>query len=173
MLLIFILVPILEIIVFINVGNFLGVINTIAIVIVTALIGTYLLQKQGLSVLLRAQDDINKGQAPISSVIDGVFLLIAGAFLLTPGLITDTFGFLLFIPQFRRFLAQYASQYFLKKGNVKFYEFSEEQRSYQHDYKQNDMDMSDNGPIIDTDYEDVSPSDKNNNKNNTSPWKHK
>ena len=97
--LIFVVIPLAEIAVFIVIGGIIGIPATIALVIITALIGTVLLRMQGLSVLQRAQTAVQEGRIPVDSVIDGVCLLIAGAFLLTPGIITDTIGFLLFIPQ--------------------------------------------------------------------------
>ena len=108
LLIIFIAVPVAEIALLIKVGVIIGPAATIALVILTAIIGTSLLRWQGLSVLARAQTALDGGQLPMDSVIDGVFLVIAGAFLLTPGLMTDAIGFLLFIPTFRRTIARYA-----------------------------------------------------------------
>ncbi len=176
LLLIFIIIPIIEIVVFIYVGGELGIVNTIAIVIITAIIGTYMLQKQGLSVLLNAQNDLNEGKPPIGSVVDGIFLLIAGAFLLTPGLITDAIGFLLFVPQFRSFLAKNLANYFISQGNVKFYTDRPTDDRSQHDPR---------GPIIDAEYTNVEPQtaekdirqienpSQSDSSKNSSPWKYK
>ena len=105
-LLIFIAVPLIEIAVFIWLGDKIGILATIAIVILTAIIGVALLRHQGLFVLNRAQSALNAGRLPIDSVMDGVFLLVAGAFLLTPGLLTDTAGFLLLVPPVRKILGK-------------------------------------------------------------------
>ena len=93
----FICIPILEVSVFISVGEEIGLTWTLAIVIITAITGTWLMKRQGLETLLRLQDQINQGQLPLREVFDGFCLLLAGAFLLTPGFVTDGVGFLLFI----------------------------------------------------------------------------
>ena len=100
----FIGVPLLEIAVFIQVGGFLGLWPTLAIVILTAVIGTALLRIQGLATLARAQAQMNQGALPARELFDGACLLIAGVLLLTPGFVTDGFGFLLFLPAARDFL---------------------------------------------------------------------
>lgn len=116
---IFILIPLIEIAIFIAVGDVIGVWATIGLVIITALIGTSLLRHQGLSALNKAQKAIGAGRLPMSSVIDGVALLLAGAFLLTPGLLTDSLGFLLFIPAFRTALARFLIKRAMKSGVMK------------------------------------------------------
>lgn len=107
LLLVFIGVPLAEIAVFIKVGEIIGIAATIALVVLTAIVGVALLRQQGLAVLARAQAALDAGELPVDSVIDGVCLLLAGAFLLTPGLLTDVAGFLLLIPAFRRGLARW------------------------------------------------------------------
>lgn len=106
-LLLFIAVPLAEIAVFIKVGEVIGLAATIALVIATAVIGVALLKRQGLAALERAQQSVDAGELPVESVVDGVALLVAGAFLLTPGLITDTAGFLLLVPAFRHGFARW------------------------------------------------------------------
>lgn len=100
----FIGVPLLEIAVFIQVGDRLGLWNTLAVVILTAIMGTWLLRIQGLATLARVRSQINQGALPTRELFDGLCLLFAGALLLTPGFVTDTFGFALFIPQVRGIL---------------------------------------------------------------------
>jgi len=104
-LLAFILVPIVEISVFIEVGGRIGMWSTIGIVILTAVIGTAMLRQQGLSVLFRIQENLQANRMPVQELFDGVCLVIAGALLLTPGFVTDAIGFALFVPPFRRWLA--------------------------------------------------------------------
>ena len=91
----FIGVPILEISVFISVGEEIGLNWTLAIVILTAVTGTWMMKRQGLKTLFRLQSQLNQGQLPLREVFDGFCLLLAGAFLLTPGFVTDGVGFLL------------------------------------------------------------------------------
>ncbi len=117
-LLIFIVVPLAEIAVFIKVGAWIGLWPTIATVILTAIAGTALLRYQGTSAMNKASAALAAGRLPVESVIDGVSLLLAGAFLLTPGLITDGFGFLLFIPAFRHHLARWLFARLQKSSRV-------------------------------------------------------
>ena len=100
----FIGVPLLEIAVFIEVGDRLGLWNTLAVVVLTAIVGTWLLRIQGLAALNRVRGQINQGVLPTKELFDGLCLLFAGALLLTPGFVTDTIGFALFVPQVRNLL---------------------------------------------------------------------
>lgn len=106
-LLLFIAVPLAEIVILIKLGEIIGIAATILLVISTAVIGVSLLKRQGLAALARARSSLDAGEIPVESVIDGVSLLIAGAFLLTPGLLTDTVGFSLLVPAFRFRLAHW------------------------------------------------------------------
>lgn len=100
-LLLFIGVPIVEIALFIQAGELIGLWPTIATVIVTAILGTTLLRAQGLSLLFKAQENLNQGIFPMQEAFDGLCLVVAGALLLTPGFLTDAVGFLLFVPPVR------------------------------------------------------------------------
>ena len=104
-LLIFILVPIIEIAAFIKIGDIIGLWPTLGCIILTAVVGTLLLRQQGLSVLQQAQGSLQDNQVPVDSVIHGGFLLVAGALLLTPGFFTDAVGFTLLIPPARKAIA--------------------------------------------------------------------
>lgn len=91
-------IPICEIGVFILVGGQIGVGYTLALILVTAIIGSILLRFQGLSLLSKIQDETRAGRMPGKELVSGVMILIAGILLLTPGFVTDTIGFLLFVP---------------------------------------------------------------------------
>jgi UPF0716 protein FxsA len=104
-------IPLVEILVFIEVGSEIGALNTVLITVVTALIGMALLRVQGLGVLMRAQQAIERKEAPVNEIFEGVFLAIAGLFLLIPGFVTDAIGFLLFLPPLRRALASYMAKH--------------------------------------------------------------
>lgn len=97
----FIAVPIAEIAVFIEVGGRIGLFNTLAVVVLTAVVGTWLLRTQGMLTLRRAQESLARRVFPVSEVFDGLCLLVGGALLLTPGFLTDAMGFLLFLPPVR------------------------------------------------------------------------
>lgn len=102
-------IPVMEIAVFIVVGREIGVLATLAFVFVTAVIGSFLLRVQGLSVVSRIRDEMDAGRVPGRELVDGVMIVAAAILLLTPGFVTDTIGFLLFVPAVRgavwRFLA--------------------------------------------------------------------
>jgi UPF0716 protein FxsA len=100
----FIVVPLAEIAVLIEVGGWLGLAPTLALIILTAVAGAWLLRRQGVAVLRRAQQQMQQGGMPILEVFEGFCLVIAGALLLTPGFLTDTAGTLLLLPPVRAFL---------------------------------------------------------------------
>lgn len=102
----FIAIPIVEIALFISIGGVIGLGPTLGIVIATALIGTALLRRHGLSVLARARVELDAGKVPLVEIADGIFLLVAAVLLLTPGFMTDAFGFGLFVPAVRRTLGK-------------------------------------------------------------------
>ncbi len=97
----FIAIPIVEIAIIIQVGGWLGVLPTVALIVLTAFAGTLLLRWQGLSTVARARAAIERGAMPVAELVHGLFLLIAGLLLLTPGFATDVLGLLLFIPAVR------------------------------------------------------------------------
>lgn len=97
----FIAVPLVEIAVFIQVGGLIGLWPTVALVLLTAVVGTSLLRAQGLATLGRAQASLARGEMPLREVFDGACLLVAGVLLLTPGFVTDAVGLLLFLPPVR------------------------------------------------------------------------
>ena len=100
----FIVLPILEMYVLIKVGGNLGALNTVLLVLLTALIGVALLRVQGFRTLMNTKNKLGMAQLPAEEMITGIFLAIGGALLLTPGFITDIFGFLCLIPLTRRIL---------------------------------------------------------------------
>lgn len=100
----FLVVPIVEIYLLIQVGTVIGALPTILLVVATAVIGAYLLRQQGLSTLARFQKNMSNGVMPAREMLEGVLLLIGGALLMTPGFFTDTMGFLCLIPFTRRYL---------------------------------------------------------------------
>ena len=116
LLLAFILIPVVEIMVFIEIGGWIGLWPTIAIVILTAVAGTALLRRQGLAVLMRFREATARGELPVMEIFVGLCLLVAGALLLTPGFVTDILGFCLFVPQFRNLVARVVWAWMSRKG---------------------------------------------------------
>ncbi|MEP3265760.1 MAG: FxsA family protein [Hyphomicrobiales bacterium] len=95
------IIPIMEIAVFIVVGNQIGLWPTLGMIVVTAFLGTLLLRHQGFQLLSEIRTKTDAGEIPGRALVHGVMLLIAGILLLTPGFVTDTCGFLLFFPPIR------------------------------------------------------------------------
>jgi len=101
----FIAVPIVEMVVLIQVGQQIGALWTIALVLLTAFIGINLLRHHGLATLNRANWRMQSGQIPAQEMLEGILLAVGGALLLTPGFVTDSIGFLLLLPFTRQFFA--------------------------------------------------------------------
>ncbi len=104
-------VPLVEIAVFVQVGGWIGLWPTLALVVLTAILGTWQLRAQGLATLMRARDQVDRGALPARELFDGACLLVAGVLLLTPGFVTDTAGFLLFLPPIRNKLRELLARY--------------------------------------------------------------
>ena len=100
--LLFLIVPLIEIYVLIEVGSVIGAGWTILLVVLTAVIGVNLLRQQGVSTLMRANQVMSQGQIPAMEMMEGIVLAVGGALLITPGFFTDILGFLCLIPQTRR-----------------------------------------------------------------------
>ena len=100
----FIAVPLIEMVVLIKVGQQIGALSTIALVVLTAIIGIALLKQQGLEMLNRANWKMNQGQIPAREMAEGIVLAVGGALLLTPGFVTDALGFFCILPGSRHFL---------------------------------------------------------------------
>jgi len=115
--LIFLVVPVVEIYLLIQVGQVIGALWTVFFVVLTAIIGVQLLKRQGLSTLSRAQNKLNSGQMPAQEMMEGFALVIAGAFLLTPGFFTDAFGFLLLFPVTRTLIIRSLSAKLMASGS--------------------------------------------------------
>ena len=106
-LIIFVILPVIEIATFIQFGSVLGTLNTILLIFVTAIIGVYLVKLQGLSTILNINNDIQSGKAPIEHIIGGLIIAISGLLLLVPGFVTDLLGFIGLIPPTRKLISQF------------------------------------------------------------------
>lgn len=102
----FIVVPLVEMSLLFTVSDQIGGLATIALVVLTAVIGVQILKRQGLSTLLRANQRLAEGELPAQEIVEGMMLAGAGALLLTPGFITDSIGFVLLAGPLRRPLAR-------------------------------------------------------------------
>ncbi len=104
-LLLFVAMPIIEIAVLLRVGSALGWLPTLAVVIVTAILGTAMLRQQGLATMATARQRLDAGEMPAQQLLEGMLLLVGGVLLLTPGFVTDAFGFACLVPWTRRWLS--------------------------------------------------------------------
>ncbi len=115
LLLLFTLVPLAELWLLIEVGGVVGTIPTILLVASTGFVGVLLAKSQGFIVLHRMRTDLEAGGLPGEPIFDGVCILVGGAFLLTPGLLTDLLGFSLLIPFTRSGIKSVVSRYLQRK----------------------------------------------------------
>jgi len=115
------MVPVAEISLLIKVGGAIGGFNTILFVILTAVLGAYLVRQQGFATITKLQQETQAGRIPALQIAEGVALLFAGAVLLTPGFITDAIGFILLIPLTRRIvIALLASKFSQNKAGFSY-----------------------------------------------------
>ncbi len=126
LLILFVIVPVTELYILIEVGKKIGGLTTIGIIILTGIIGAYLVKGQGFMILKKIQSDLNEGIIPGDSLIQGAIILAGGIFLLTPGFVTDIIGFIFLIPVSRRVVKKYLLKWLkgkIKEGNFYFREF--------------------------------------------------
>ena len=149
LLLLFILIPLLEIWLFILLGGFIGIYPTLLIILLTAVLGTFLVKKQGIYVLKEIQNKFNELKNPAEPIAHGAMILFAGALLLTPGFFTDTVGFLLLFPKARKVAFSWL------KNRLDISKYAPTQR--------NNVNQNQNSDIEITEYKEVKPEKK-------SPW---
>jgi UPF0716 protein FxsA len=149
LLLLFILIPLLEIWLFILLGGFIGAYPTLFVILLTAILGTFLVKTQGINVLKEIQSKFNGLENPTEPIVHGAMILFAGALLLTPGFFTDSVGFLLLLPKVRK------AAFFWLKNKVNLLKYSSSERSSGDKNKYSDIEV--------TDYKEVEPEEK-------SPW---
>jgi UPF0716 protein FxsA len=121
LLLLFTVVPILELWLLIKVGSHIGAAPTIALVLVTGIAGAALARQQGFATMLRIRESMAQGLMPAEEMLDGVLILAAGVMLITPGLITDSAGLLLLVPPARNAFKRWLRRRFdeaIRKGSV-------------------------------------------------------
>lgn len=102
--LLFVVVPILELMLLIELGQYIGLLPTLGLVMLTGISGAWLARAEGMRVLFQFQRELASGKLPGQALLDGISVLVGGAFLLTPGVITDFVGFSLLLPFTRRWI---------------------------------------------------------------------
>ncbi|MAV01375.1 MAG: FxsA [Rhodobacteraceae bacterium] len=142
--LLFIVIPIVEIVLFIKIGSLLGLWLTILVVVLTAIVGTNLVKSQGLNAIKEVQSSFLQGQDIARSLINGTLILIAGVLLLTPGFFTDFIGITFLIPMTRNMWISYGIKHF--PGFV-FINSNNNSKNNPHFKEKND--------VIDGDYTDL------------------
>lgn len=143
----FLAIPLIEIALFIQIGGIIGLGWTLAIVILTAMVGTWLVRSQGALAISQVRNSFETLNDPTEPLAHGAMILFAGALLLTPGFFTDAFGFALLLPPFRRVMYQ-----FLRK-RIKFQSVNYGHHSARHS-------PYDHTDVIDGDYTEATPSDQ-------------
>ena len=101
LLLLFVVLPAVELGLLIEVGSRIGTGATVGLIVLTGVVGASLARRPGLGVISEVQRETAEGRMPAGTLVDGVIILLAGALLVTPGILTDAFGFLCLVPAFR------------------------------------------------------------------------
>lgn len=112
---VFLIVPIVELYLLIKIGGMIGALNTVIIILITASLGAYMAKSQGFRVLRQIQDATSQGRIPGNELLHGLFVLIGGFALITPGLLTDAIGFSMLIPQIREIYVGMAKEIIRRK----------------------------------------------------------
>lgn len=147
----FIVMPIIEMLILIKVGSLIGAWYTVGLVLLTAVIGVNLLKKQGLSTLMRAQQKAQYGALPVSEIGEGLLLAVAGALLLTPGFVTDAVGFALLSPMVRSELAKGLAKRMVVTGQANYQTYGAGSAQYRKTHVE-----SENGNVvIDAEYVEI------------------
>ena len=121
LLLLFIVVPVVELVLLIEIGQRIGTLTTVWLIMGTGLVGASLARQQGINTLGRLRKDLDGGRLPAEAIVDGVLILVAAALLITPGVLTDLFGFFCLIPACRRLLTRTLKRRFeraVRQGTV-------------------------------------------------------
>ena len=109
--LLFTVIPFIELALLIKIGTMIGLFETILIIVITGMAGALMVRSAGIECLFRIQKNMDSGIIPTDDLFSGLLILVAGAFLLTPGLITDAVGFILLIPVSRELVKKFLKKY--------------------------------------------------------------
>ena len=113
--LLFTFIPIAELYVLIKIGGMIGALNTILIILLTASAGAYLAKSQGFLVFYQITQAVNEGRPPAKELLHGLFILLGGLLLLTPGFLTDFLGLSMLLPPIREVYAQLTAKWLYRK----------------------------------------------------------
>ena len=124
LLILFTIVPVVELYVLIKAGQNIGTLNTIALIIITGMVGAAFAKSQGAQIILKVRATLSQGQMPGRELLEGALVLTGGILLITPGFLTDLLGLSLIIPLTRKFYANITLKYFKKKFKSGQWHFS-------------------------------------------------
>jgi UPF0716 protein FxsA len=113
-----IVVGVVEISVFIQVGQWIGFLNTVGLLLLVSLVGAWLVKRQGLGVMARIREQRSAGRIPTTEAFDGALILVAGVLLVIPGFVTDAFGLLLLFPPIRAVVRRFVSRRVLREVDM-------------------------------------------------------
>ena len=114
----FLAVPIVEIYLIVEVARYAGILNTVVLLILVSVAGAWMVRREGLGILRRAQEELAIGQVPGRQVVDGLLVLVAGALMLTPGFGTDALGLALLFPPSRIAVREVLIRRFARRVNL-------------------------------------------------------
>jgi UPF0716 protein FxsA len=161
----FLLVPLIEVALFILVGGQIGVGPTLFLCVADAVLGAVIVRHQGLQTLARFQSELQQGHLPAMDLAEGAALIAAGALLITPGFFTDAIGFLLLIPPARRAIIRWLARQF--SGQI--YTFGSGPRVEEPRPPNRDDGWR---TTIDGEAEEIFDDNEPNHANPNSPWRH-
>lgn len=124
LLMFFIIIPVLELYILIKVGQEIGTMNTVALIILTGIAGASFAKSQGAQIIFKIRSALNQGQMPGKELLQGAMILTGGIMLLTPGFLTDFLGLSLLIPLTRKFYTDKTLAYFQKKFQAPQWHYS-------------------------------------------------
>ena len=117
--LLFTIIPLVELYILIRIGQVIGALNTLLLVLLTGVVGAYLAKREGIRTLGRIQDLMARGEMPGGALLDALLILVAGLVLITPGIITDMLGLFLLFPATRARVREWLRGYFQKRISSK------------------------------------------------------
>ena len=123
--LLFALTPLVELAILVYLGTLIGALYTILIVVGTGVLGAFMARNQGLAAIYRIRSSLERGIIPSNEIFDGALIVVGGLLLLTPGLITDTIGLALLVPQTRRIIGGWLRSLIrrrIQRGEIRYWE---------------------------------------------------
>lgn len=156
LLLIFIIIPMIELLVLVKLGEIIGLLPTLLLIVGTGIVGASLARSQGFKILGRIKSSFRQNSVPADHLVEGLLILVGGVLLLTPGLLTDITGFVFILPGTRNIIGRYVKKKiaeYIQKGNIHFGGF---QTDF---YKEHDINK-DKEKIVDIEVEDQEENQK-------------